>query len=176
MTSENPSRDTAGRFRPGHGGRPRGSRNKRKTYSPEEFSNSVDEQATEKLEGLLDKAVGVIDKQLRQGSLKAAIWVLDRALPDERSKLSQAIPDADMTSLEGIIQAAQTTSQMVADGLLGLDAANRFMTILTNCAQLRGYLELKELREMVEEFEKEPAKRLPLSEGVVFPTWGNLGK
>lgn len=172
-TSVNTNRDASGRFRPGHGGRRKGSKNKKKSLSPKELSQSLTDTATGKIEGLLGKALAVIEQQLSQGSLKAATWVLDRILPIERSKLSRAIPDADTTSLEGIVQTAQTACQMAADGRLGLDEASRFITILTNTAQLRGYLQIGELRTMIKEFEKQGVSGNATGT-VPLPTWGRL--
>jgi hypothetical protein len=131
------------------------------------------ETANAKLEGLLGQSVDVIEQELSQGSLKAAMWAVDRILPTERNRLSEAIPDADMTSLEGIVQTAETAAQMAAEGRLGLDEANRFMTILTNCGQLRGYLQIGQLREMIVDFEQRSLQGRGVAK-VDYPKWGNL--
>jgi hypothetical protein len=173
MNSADLKRETTGRFAKGHGGRPKGAKNQRRAFSSGEFEKSVAEETTMKLEGLLGKAVAVMDEQLSEGNLKAAVWVLDRMTPRNHHKPSSSIPDADMASIEGNVQTAETTSQMAAEGQLGLDEANRFMTILTNCGQLRGFLQIGQLREMIVEFEQQGLQGKAAAK-VDYPKWGNL--
>ena len=172
MTSAEPERDAAGRFRPGHGGRPKGSKNKRKSYTPDEFRRSVAMEANRRIEALVDRAVEVVEEQLEQGNEKVAIWALDRILPADRSRLSEAVLEANLSSLEGIVETAQTVSQMTAEGLLGLNEARRFLTILTNTAQLRGYLEVDALRSMVKELETSTRSH-ERAQTIDLPKWFN---
>lgn len=173
MNSADLKRETTGRFAKGHGGRPKGAKNQRRAFSSGEFEKSVAEETTMKLEGLLGKAVAVMDEQLSEGNLKAAVWVLDRMTPRNHHKLSSTIPDADVTSIEGIVQTVQTVSEMAADGHLGLEETGRLLTILTNCAQLRGYLGIGELREMIVEFEQQGSQGKAAAK-VDYPKWGNF--
>ena len=175
MKKDENARDQKGRFVKGAVGRPVGAKNKRRTYTPAEFSASVTSEATVKLDALMESAFSVVEGQISEGNLKAAIWALDRVVPSERGNLSTAIPDADMSSLEGIIKTGQTASQMVAEGLLGLDEASRFMTILTNCGQLLGYPKIDELRMMIEEFEKQGTNGA-ITRAVPLPSWGRLSE
>lgn len=168
------SRDISGRFTQGSGGRPKGAKNRRKAYTAPEFSSSVTQAASDQLEGLLGKALGVIDQQLDAGDARTAIWVLDR-LPSPQHRLSEAIPDADLSSLEGIIETAKAAAQMATTGRMGLETANRVLTILTNTASLLGYQRIGELREMVEEFEKQGA-RGEAAGTVPLPIWGRLAE
>lgn len=169
------SRDTSGRFKQGSGGRPKGAKNRRKVYSSGEFASSITQAASDKLEGLMGKALGVIDQQLDAGDARTAIWVLDR-LPRPQHKLSEAIPGADLSSLEGIIQTAQTAAQMAAAGRMELETANRVLTMLTNTASLLGYQRIGELREMIKEFEQQSVQGKAAGVGSMLPMWGRLSE
>jgi hypothetical protein len=57
-------RDTSGRFKKGHGGRPKGSTNKRRAFSSNEFATSVTGEATEKLDALMQRAFAAVDYQM----------------------------------------------------------------------------------------------------------------
>ena len=60
-----------------------------------------------------------------------------------------------MTSLEGYHHhSPETTAQMVAEGSIGLEEASRFLTAVTNTANLVGYQRIGEVREMIEAFER----------------------
>lgn len=168
------NRSATGQFTKGSGGRPRGAKNKRKTYTPAEFSASVTAAATAKLEDMTDKALDVIEQQLDKGDARTAIWVLDRCLPSTQHKLAEAIPGADLSSLEGIIETAQTAAQMAAAGRMELETASRVLTILTNTANLLGYHRIGELREMVEEFEQQGAQGVAGVPAAMVPIWGRL--
>jgi hypothetical protein len=87
-------RDARGRFGPGNTGRPRGSRNR------------INKQVLDALGDLSSQAVMVLRENLTQNNLKAAIYVLDRFLPSERSieiqstdpqAWSDALADGDLT-------------------------------------------------------------------------------
>lgn len=173
MDSGTSKRDTSGRFKKGQGGRPNGSKNKRKTYTPTEFSASVTAAAAVQLEGMMDKALGVIEQQLEDGDARTAIWVVDRCLPSHRHRLSEAIPDANTSSLDGVIATAQIVTQMTAEARLGQEEASRFLTVLTNTAQLMGYLEIGALREMITGFEQQGVQGGGMG-AVDLPLWGRL--
>ncbi|MEO9778620.1 MAG: hypothetical protein ABJH07_00775 [Sedimentitalea sp.] len=64
---------------------------------------------------------------------------------------------------------------MAADGRLGLDAANRFQTILTNTAHLVGYLQIGEPKEQLDAFEKQ-GKQSGDAGSVAYPMWGRLAE
>lgn len=173
MKTANTNRTSTGQFTKGNGGRPKGSKNKRKTYTPTEFSASVAEAARDRLEGLMDKALGVIEQALDSGDVRTAIWVMDRSLPPVQHKLSEAIPEADLSSMEGIISAAQSITQMALEGRLGLEETSRFQTILGNTANLLGYQRLGELSELLDAFEKRDKQRRTVSADMM-PMWGRL--
>jgi hypothetical protein len=72
MSKATEPRDASGRFRKGHGGRPKRSANKRRTFTPSEFSASVTSEATVKLDALMESAFSVVEEQISAGNLSAA--------------------------------------------------------------------------------------------------------
>lgn len=88
MNSADTSRDTSGRFTPGHGGRPKGAKNKRKTFSATEFTASVTAAAADKLEALTGKALDVIEQRLDEGDQRTATWTPIISTGSQRSFLT----------------------------------------------------------------------------------------
>lgn len=62
---------------------------------------------------------------------------------------------------------------MTAEARLGQDEACRFLTVLTNTAQLIGYLQISELREMIKGFEEQDVQGGGMG-AVDLPLWGRL--
>lgn len=170
MNSEKPTRTSKGQFTKGSGGRPKGAKNRSKSVTPAEFHAAASAKAATQLQGLLDKALSVVDQKLDAGDVRAAMWVLDRSLPKPQMKLTPAIPDADLSSIEGIIQASQKVAEMALSGEIGLDEGSRLQTVLSNTATLLGYRRIDELRDMIEMFEQQGGPKAI----VELPLWGRL--
>lgn len=170
MNSEKLSRTPKGHFTKGSGGRPKGAKNRSKSFTPAEFHAAASVEAATQIRGFLDKAGSVVDQKLDDRNVRTAIWVIDRILPKPQMKLTQAIPDADLSSMEGIIQASQTVAEMTLSGEIGLDEGNRMITTLSNTAGLLGYRRIDELQEMIAKFEKQGGP----SAMVELPFWGRL--
>lgn len=154
MTSVSTTRDGSGRFLQGAGGRPVGSKNKRKRVTAGEFKSAVAREVDEKLEGMLGLATSVLHEKLVDGDLRAALWLLNQSSASQSARLSEAIPSADLASLDGIVATAQQVVAMVADQRLTMTEASTFLRVLWSYAQMRGYMKVKELEEALTSIEK----------------------
>ena len=164
-------RDDKGRFRAGAPGRPKGSTNKRKGYSPAELKAHIDAGVDERLKGLLRQAVDVIERRLGNDDLKAALWLLDSGRGRRTQRLSAILAGQDLSSVEGVVGAAQRLSDMMLRGELGVGEASEALANLWRYAQMRGYLQLDDIREMLEEIEARETRR---PDNAYLPTWGRL--
>jgi hypothetical protein len=119
-------RGPGGKFLPGHRlGRPRGSKNR------------LNADVLDALGDLSSHALAVLKEKLGQHDLKAALYILDRFLPSERSV---AVGSTDPAAV----------ADALADGLLTPTEAGKAASAI---ATLANVAEVKELRDRLDEIE-----------------------
>lgn len=124
--SETPAKDEKGRFAPGNGGRPKGTRNK------------ITREAIEGIKSLKDVAFVSLAAAVAAGELPAVIYVLDRLLPKGRTiELEGATPEDIVKALTS----AEITTIEAKD-------------IANTLAKLKNIDEIETLKERLEELER----------------------
>lgn len=110
-------RDTAGRFRPGNPGKPKGAKH-RATQLAEEI-----------LKGGIEDVAKVVVERARDGDLVAARIVLDRILPPAKERpVLLALPD--IASTEGVAEAQRCIVEAAASGEITPSEASTLSAIV----------------------------------------------
>jgi len=171
MTKDD-SRDGKGRFKPGAPGRPKGTKNRRRTYSETEIKARVAVGVDERLQALVGSAVDVIEARLGDGDLKAALWLLDSARGRRTQRLSTILADCDLSTVEGAVAAAERVTDHMLCGELGVGEAAEALANLWRFAQMKGYLRFAELEDILEEIKQQSSDRARMNDHL--PMWGKL--
>ncbi len=105
------------------------------------------------------------------GDSKVAMWLMDRMLPSKGGVLPTQI-DADLSSIDGVIQCAEDATQMLLNRQMTLADCRYLMDHLLRYTQLKAYERIDELKLIVEAFESE-ASISKVNDGLL-PKWGRL--
>jgi hypothetical protein len=132
------------------------------------------------LQALLPKAMKMLEAQIEAGDAPTVIWFLDRMI--DKGPLAVAIPDADLSSFDGVMLAAQKLMKGMTDGAIPLVQVERALSVLSTYTKLKATEEIKELRELLQAIEEKSNERqrtaLTPTEQVLppeqLPSWGNL--
>jgi hypothetical protein len=151
------------------------------------------------LEGLLGKAYKIIDRELSDvqysilsdkngnpvlddegkvqmvqtgGSPAIAKWLIDKTVGTGNGLIMEAI-EADISTMEGVMVAAQEAVQMMLDRKMTLSDCHKLTELLLRYASIRAFDGVEELRKAILEME---GRTVNGSAGPApgTPTWGRL--
>lgn len=198
-------RDEKGRWNrnykpPKSTGRPKGSKNKPK---PPQIEMMAQVKAAEMITSMIGKAADVIDSAVSMstevivmgsdgepkmdaetgqletmivgGDAQIAKWLLDRTLPRDFSMLAATV-DADISTIDGVIQASQEVMEHMLNRTLPLEQCERVMRVLGGYAHMRAFEGIEELKLIIEKHEDLTSKVAggsSMPDGLT-PMWGRL--
>lgn len=158
---------------------------------------TVQRIAYDKLDAMLGQATKVVERELQDvqtyivadaqglpvlddngntqlvqvgGNSKVAMWLIDKLTGNGNGLLLREI-EADLSTAEGVIDAAQQACEHVIARQLSLPDAERLLRLLLQYAQMRAFTQIDELRELIEKFENQQKKGALLPHA---PEWGRL--
>jgi hypothetical protein len=107
------------------------------------------------------------------GNAGVAMYVIDRAWPKKGAVLPKDI-NADISTMQGVIDCATEATRMVITRELSLQDANDLMDYLLRYCQLKAFDHINELKVLIKEFEAQGSGNLTkIDEGLV-PQWGKI--
>lgn len=104
---------------------------------------------------------------------KVAMWLIDRLIPKDDTTLPKEM-EVELSTMDGVIEAAETTVQWVAARQLTIDKGEKMLRLLLTYAQMRAFDHIDELRKLIAEFEKQSAGGITKMDEKLVPQWGRL--
>ncbi len=153
-------------------GRPKGST--QKIPNAVKLQASVNARAIDLLEGMLSKAVTVIDERLDDGDAVVAMWLMDRMVKSGNAMLPSAIK-IRLTTIDDVIEAAQLVTEMVMLRKLSIDDGLRSLDMLSKYCAFRAFERIDELQKLVDDM-KHASDAKTINGGAATPTWGRLSE
>lgn len=119
-------------------------------------------------------------KQVEAGEPSAVQWVMTHTQGKiNEAPLRAALPEADFSTMDGVISAGAETMALMASGQIPLAQADKVVSILKNYASLRLSDEIRRLEDMIKELEDKSAEmaRGPQEQVLApkeLPSWGKF--
>lgn len=106
---------------------------------------------------------------------RVAMWLIDRLIPKDDSSLPKDM-DVQLSTMEGVIEAAQTTVEWVASRQLTIEKGEKMLRLLLTYAQMRAFDHIDELRQLIQKFEQQSAGAITKMDPALVPQWGRLSE
>ena len=109
------------------------------------------------------------------GDARVAMWAIERlCMPNADNTLPHEM-DVNLSTMEGVIDAGQTTVEWVASRQLSLDQGEKMLRLLLTYAQMRAFDHIDELKQLISTFEAQSGGALSggMSDQLI-PQWGRL--
>ena len=119
-----------------------------------------------------EAALGVLRDASEAGDVQASRTLADYALQQHRGKLSTPVP-CDLSSMDGVIGAAQTVMAMAMNGQLQIAEAQKACALLHSYASMRAFKRIEELAAQLKEFENARNKPSITLDSDLVPDWFN---
>lgn len=168
MTSGSPSTQFSSERQPTVRGRKRGSPHK----------SSINKAADSKLDSMLGQAHKNIKKSLEKGDVKTSMWLVDTVRKDRGTRVEEGLLEpliGALETLEDVEQVSQTAILLAIKGDMSFEQLKFTQEALARHAILGGVIELKRLREEVDEMVNATLPQAKFGAGHV-PAWGRLEK
>ena len=109
------------------------------------------------------------------GDARVAMWAIERlVMPNADNSLPHDM-EVSLSTMEGVIDAGQTTVEWVASRQLSLDQGEKMLRLLLTYAQMRAFDHIDELKQLISTFEAQSGGALSggMSDQLI-PQWGRL--
>ena len=157
-------------------GRPKGSKDiKAHFIDAKKLVANANANAMDQLEQLLGKAHDVVNEHLDEGSLNAAIYVLDRIIGKGGASLLPEAIDLKLSTIDDVIMAAQAIVEMTLLRKLSIDDAQKMLNLLSDYCSFRAFERIDELRLAVDEL-KRVSDAKTVDGRAIIPSWGRLSE
>lgn len=168
MPSGSPSTQFSSERQPSVRGRKRGSPHK----------SSINKAADNKLQDMLGQAHTNIQKSLKKGDVKTSMWLVDTVRKERGTRVEAGVLEPLVNALEtldDVEQISQTAILLAIKGDMSFEQLKFTQEALARHAVLGGVIELKRLREEVDEMVNASLPTTRLGTGHI-PAWGRLEK